>query len=126
MTPRVSEAFDPGDAEGLDETVAALRSWSEPWSPLTDGEPDRATFTTVLGTGLRDDAPIRGALNGETVCDYHPGTIVRYRETNPLPPEAFATLAACRDEYKVYAKEAGDRLGHRYTSADWNSLPDLF
>ena len=111
------------DAAERAEAVARLRSWSEPWAPFVEGAVDPETFLTVQGSGMPEEAPLVRALGGDVLA-FHPGTILRYRETPGLPPRAFLTLVACRDGYLSYRADHPERLAHRHTVADPESLPD--
>lgn len=115
-----------GDEERA-EAVARLRSWSEPWAPLRN-EIDvhtESTWQTVVGSGLPATAPLVRALGDQSpILPYHPGAVLRYRETSGLRPDRFATLQACHEAYAAYGASDEENLVHRHTVADPASLPD--
>jgi hypothetical protein len=111
------------DVERAD-AVARLVSWSEPWTPLRDDRPGRAGGHVVVGSGLPAESPLRKALPEQDIRSYHPGAVLRYRETGPIPPVHFATLRACQEAWSKYAAQAGDAIVHRHTVANPETLPD--
>ncbi len=106
--------------------VEHLQTWASPWVALS-GAGALRTSAQQIGSGMPPGGSVvqavQRALPHDPLYAYHPGTVVRYVETEPLEPRAIRALQDCRLAYQEALRDPAI-AAHRHACHAVGTLAD--